>query len=75
VLGVGVGFAAGIGAVLVLEPERIAKKQKDRVQTSPAHHWLMVVVAQGELIRELLRVGRIAILHVVKADGCPISAP
>src|SRR5262249_55131302 len=54
-------------AVLVLEPDRVAEKQEDRVQTSPTHYWLMVVVAHGEFIRECLRVGRVATPHVVKA--------
>src|SRR5258707_5959514 len=58
-------------AVLIFEPERIAKKENDAVQTGPAHSRLVIVVAESIIVRELFGIGRIARKHVVKGHRGP----
>ena len=56
--------AAGIA-----EEEGITKTQHDAVGSGAAHHWLVVVIAHGVGVGQIVQVWRIAFLHVVKAHG------
>src|SRR6266478_6732347 len=61
-------------AIRVAEPDRIAKAKHDAVQTGSAHSWLMVVVAHGVIVGELLEVGHVALQNVIEAHDCATLA-
>ena len=56
--------------VLVAEIDGVPKTQHDVVRTSSAHGRLVIVVADGVVVSEILGVRCIAILHVVERHGC-----
>jgi hypothetical protein len=58
------GVAMGIA-----EEESITKTQHDAVGSGAAHYWLVVVIAHGVGVGQIVQVWRIAFLHVVKAHG------
>ena len=54
----------------IAEPDSVAEEEHDAIETGSALRWLVVVIADRVVIREILRVGRVSPLHVVEAHRC-----
>lgn len=54
-------------AVAIAEPDGIAEEEQDFVEARAAHHGLVIVVADGVVVGQILGVRGVALLHVVKA--------
>src|SRR6266567_5851566 len=62
------GWLQGI-SVAIAKPDGVAGAEHHVVGAGSAHHGLVEVVAHRKVIREILEVGRVALLHVIEAHG------